>query len=156
MILRMTTTRVLLFITSLFLLGGLVACGQDPAPGAVTAVSIDQMDSGLVPGESLHLSATVSAAGGASETVTWTSSDVAVATVSSAGVVDAVAVGVTTITATSDFDPSKHDSVDITVSAAPAVAAVSIDQDDLTIAVGSSFTLSATVTVLGGAAETLT
>src|SRR5690606_25994300 len=63
---------------------------------------------------SLDLSATVAATGGAAETVTWTSSNVAVATVSSAGVVEAVGVGDTTITATSTFDTSKSDTIQIT------------------------------------------
>lgn len=114
MVVRMFTARSLLIITSLLLLIGLVACGQAPAPGAVTAVSIDQDDRTIAVGGSFALSATVTAAGGAAETVTWTSSDEAVATVSSAGVVEAVGVGDTTITATSTFDPSRSDTIQIT------------------------------------------
>lgn len=110
MIVRMFTTRFLLVIS----LVGLVACGQDPAPGAVTAVTIDQDDRTVAVGASFALTATVTGVGGAAEAVTWTSSDEAVAIVSPAGELDAVGMGNTTITATSTFDTSKSDTIQIT------------------------------------------
>ena len=62
-----------------------------------------------------NLTANVSVSNGASQLVTWTSSDSTVATVSSSGVVTAVAVGTCSITATSDFDANKKASCNVEV-----------------------------------------
>jgi len=85
-----------------------------PAP-AVTEVSIDQGDTHLAEGATLQLTASVAAVGGADRSVTWNSDAASVASVSSAGLVTAHAVGSTTITATSVFDDTKSDSVTVTV-----------------------------------------
>ncbi len=62
-----------------------------------------------------NLSATVSGTNNPAQTVTWSTSNQNVATVSSSGVVTAVAKGTATITATSTVDPSKSGSCAITV-----------------------------------------
>ncbi|HBO5236263.1 TPA: Ig-like domain-containing protein, partial [Pseudomonas aeruginosa] len=54
---------------------------------------------------------------GASQTVTWSTSDAAIATVNDTGLVTGVAVGTATITATSTADPTKTDTCAITVTA---------------------------------------
>lgn len=61
------------------------------------------------------LSATVSVSGGAAQTVTWSSSNTSVATVSSSGLVTAKATGTATITATSTVDTSKKGTCTVTV-----------------------------------------
>jgi len=105
----------------------------------VTSVSIDQSDLSLAVGETAALTTTVVVVGGASQDVEWSSSDDAVATVSAAGVVTAVAVGTADITATSSVDGTKSDSVTVTVTAASGVTSIS----DLTaeIALGSTVEL---------------
>ena len=80
---------------------------------SVNSVSIAGEDS-VLKGSTLSLTATVSATH-APETVTWSSSDEAVATVDSTGVVTGVAVGTVTITVTSTVDATKTVTKAITV-----------------------------------------
>lgn len=82
----------------------------------VLSVSIDQGNTTLAPGGTLQLTATVETSGAAPTSVTWTSSNTAVATVSAGGAVTAIAEGTSQITATSTFDTSRSDTVTITVS----------------------------------------
>lgn len=99
------------------------------------------------------LSATVRDAAGntlSGRTVTWTTSDAAVATVSSSGVVTGVAPGTATITATSE---GKSGTATVTVALAP-VATVTVQPSTATIASGSMTTLSATVTDQNGSVLT--
>ncbi len=70
-----------------------------PTPVAVTSVSLDQSAVDLVIGETITLSATVSPKDASDKSVTWTSSDANVASVT-AGTVKGIAVGSATITAT--------------------------------------------------------
>ncbi|MEQ1689857.1 MAG: Ig-like domain-containing protein [Gemmatimonas sp.] len=85
------------------------------------AVSIVQRVVGLNPGTSITLIANVSADPGVSTAVTWTSSTPSVASITQAGLVSAVSAGSTLITATSQADNSKKDTV--TVSVVPRLAA---------------------------------
>jgi uncharacterized protein YjdB len=125
---------------------------------AVLDVQIDQGDFNVQVGATVELSATVSVVGGAAQTVTWSSSDEAVATVDTSGVVSGVIAGQATITATSTFDPSRSASVVATVTPAappPAVVSVSIVGGDRSVALGGTVQLEAEVTVVGGAATTV-
>jgi uncharacterized protein YjdB len=122
---------------------------------AVVSVSIDQADPTLSIGETATLTATVVAAGGAAQTVDWSSSNEAVATVDEDGVVTGVAAGTAAITATSTFDGTKSDSVTVTVAPDPAVTSVSIDQVDPAVTIGGTTALTATVVAVGGAPETV-
>ncbi|WP_189011719.1 NPCBM/NEW2 domain-containing protein, partial [Deinococcus malanensis] len=87
-----------------------------PAP-SVSAVSVTPDAATVATGATAQLQASVSASGGASTAVTWTTSAAGVATVSSTGLVTAVAAGSATITATSVADSTKKASATITVSA---------------------------------------
>jgi len=71
----------------------------------------------------LELTATVLPANATNKTVTWASSDTAVATISTAGVVTPVAVGTTNITATADGVASAAFAVEVTAPADPIVIA---------------------------------
>jgi uncharacterized protein YjdB len=64
----------------------------------VSGVSVSPTTASLVVGETLQLTATVSPSGATNTNVTWSSTDQAVATVSAAGLVTAVAEGSATIT----------------------------------------------------------
>lgn len=66
---------------------------------AVTGVTLDKSNLSLQPGETATLTATVKPDNATDKSVTWSSSDEKVATVSSDGTVTAVAVGTATITA---------------------------------------------------------
>ncbi len=98
-------------------LGGCTG-GAPKAEPAVTNVTItlgDDFTLGL--SEERQLGADVEAIGGATETVTWESSDTEVAAVGNTGLVTAVAKGTATITATSTFDAEQSDSITVTVKA---------------------------------------
>ncbi|HYW32264.1 MAG TPA: Ig-like domain-containing protein [Gemmatimonas sp.] len=80
------------------------------------SVAITQSSVSLSAGQSTTLQAVVSGNPGTSQTVTWSTSNPAVVTVSAAGVVTGVADGSATITATSQADASKSASVSAVVS----------------------------------------
>ncbi len=74
--------------------------GGSTDPVAVTGVYLNKDSSSIVIGESEVLSATVSPSNATNQSVTWSSSDTSVATVSSSGRISALAEGSTTITVT--------------------------------------------------------
>ena len=69
---------------------------------AVTGVTLNKTSASIGVGDTETLTATVAPANALNKTVTWTSSNTSVATVSAAGVVTAVAAGSATITATTE------------------------------------------------------
>ena len=90
------------------------AATVDPDP-VVTGVSVDPASATVVVGATEQLTATVEAVDGASEDVTWSTSDADVATVDGDGLVTAISAGTAIITATSDFDDTVSGSAEITV-----------------------------------------
>lgn len=102
-------------------------------PAAVAGVTVEPAERGLVPQQTLELLATPRDATGAplvGRSTTWTSSDDDVATVSDAGVVEALAPGTVAITATIEGISGK---ADITVApggmVGPAGGTVAIEDD---------------------------
>ena len=93
---------------------GLLASCSAPTAG-VTDVTIVTNVTSMVTGASTSLAVDVKVSGGVSRDVTWTSSNPAVATVDADGLVRALSQGVSVITATSDYDPSKRDTITISV-----------------------------------------
>lgn len=91
----------------------LVAACSSPAP-SVTSLAVDLSNELYVNG-TYQAGVTVQAQPGASQAVTWSSSDTAVATVNAGGQVRAVSPGTATITATSVADSTRTDSVTVTV-----------------------------------------
>lgn len=85
--------------------------------GASDAVSVSIVggDRTLGEGTSVTLQADVETGGVIDDGVTWSSSDTNVAVIDDDGALDAIAVGTTTITASSVADPSKDDSIVVTV-----------------------------------------
>jgi hypothetical protein len=127
---------------------------DSPQTPAVTSVTINEPNQSVVVGGTFTFTATVATVGGADPSVAWSSSDPAVATVDTNGLVTAVAVGTATITATSVFDATKSATVTVTVTATlptPAINSVTIDQGDQSLAVGGTFTFTATIDAVGGA-----
>lgn len=113
----MTKSRILF---ALLLSALLAACGSpSPGPGgpAVQSVTVSPATASVQVGETAELTATVSVTGGASQAVTWSSSDDSIASVDSDGVVTGVAAGSATITATSVFDENRSGSAEVTVTA---------------------------------------
>ena len=114
-------------------------------PDPVASVEVSPDSASVAVGETAQLAAATTNGGGeplTGRTVTWSSDDTEVATVSASGLVTAVAAGSATITATSE---GKSGAAEITVIALPEpVASVTIEPDAPTIAEGSTVQLTAT------------
>lgn len=111
---------------------------------SVTGVSLDSTSLSLSVDSSKTLVATVAPADATNKTVSWTTSDAGIATVSG-GTVTAVSKGDATITVTTS-DGGKKAQCSVTVTSADvSVTGVSLSKTSLSLAAGSSETLSATV-----------
>ncbi len=124
---------------------------------AVTNVAVTPAPSSVIIGETVQLSVDVTTVSGASEDVTWSSSDETIATVDQDGLVTGVAIGAATITATSVATPSVSGSSALTVTDVPAVTGVTVDPAEVTIGVGDAdVQFTAVVAAVGGASEEVT
>lgn len=110
----------------------------------VRSVTVTPTTASVFIGNTQQITATVNADAGAVNTLTWRTSNPAVATVSGTGVVTAVALGTATITALSTADTTKRATSAITVPA--RTIAVSITQRNVSVNPGTSLTLNAVVT----------
>ena len=112
----------------------------------VTGVNLNKSSLSMTVGDIETLTATVLPSNATDKSVTWTSSKTLVATVSSSGIVTAKAVGTTTITVTTN-DGAKTAICTVTVKAATvSVTGVSLNKSSLSMTVGDTETLTATVT----------
>ncbi len=109
----------------------------------VTKVTLDRTSLSLAPGETAELKATVEPDDATDKTVTWTSSDEAIATVVD-GVVTAVSEGTAVITATAG-DKSATCQVTVSKPVIP-VTGLSIDKTELELIKGEYDIITATVT----------
>lgn len=118
--------------------------GGTPVTPTVNSVTVSPASVTLDPNNTQQLTATVDATpASADKTVTWTTSNANVATVSESGLVTAVAQGTATITATSNLDNTKSGTCSVTVNAPTApipVTAIALNSTT-TIAIGDSETL---------------
>ena len=113
---------------------------------AVTGVKLDRTKLTLTVGYSKTLVATVSPEDASNKDVTWKSSKTSVATVDQNGKVTAVKAGTAKITVTT-ADGDHTATCNVTVEAAEvAVSDVSLDKSSLTMDIGGTYTLKATVT----------
>lgn len=113
-------------------------------PTFATGISLNKTSTRIQRGSTETLTATVTPNNATDRTVTWTSSDPTVASVSSSGVVTAVSIGNATITATTNdgTDLSASCSVEVYWN---AVTGISVTPTTETIYVGENTTLTATV-----------
>jgi len=130
----------------------LTSCGggaDEPAgpDTTVATVSISAPTMTIAPGGSVQLSATAKNAAGnslANAAFSWTSSVQSVATVSSTGLVTAVANGITVITATSGGKPATISITVQTIAQDNTVATVTVTAAAASVAPGSTVQLTAT------------
>lgn len=87
----------------------------------VESVTLDKTEGVLTVGNTVTVTATVTPDTATNASVTWTSSDEAIATVDSEGKITAVAPGTATITATSDSNPDASAAYAVTVQAKKVV-----------------------------------
>jgi uncharacterized protein (TIGR02145 family) len=133
--------KKLLYLTAVATLA-LASCKENDETVAVTGVTLSQTTATLTVGATLTLTPTVAPDNADNKAVTWTSSDIAVATVRN-GKVTAVAAGTATITVTTE-DGGKTASCTVTV-ATIDVTDVTLSSTIDTLAVGKTLTLTATV-----------
>jgi hypothetical protein len=117
----------------------------EPAPAPVSSVTVTANSSTISVGQTTQAQATARDASGnilSGRTVTWRSSDPSVASVTSSGLVTAIAAGVTSIIATVD---GISGSVAVTVPAPQSVASVSVSPSSSSLQVGQTVQLSATM-----------
>ena len=125
-----------------------VTCGDKSATCKVTVnpilaecISLDKTELTLTIGASEKLTATVLPEDVTDKTVTWLTSDAAIATVDNEGNVTAISVGEATITATCG---DKSATCKVTVN--PILAdSITLDKTELTLTIGASEKLTATV-----------
>ena len=91
----------------------------------VEGITLDKTEGVLTVGNTVTVTATVTPDTATNASVTWTSSDEAIATVDSEGKITAVAPGTATITATSDSNPDASAAYAVTVQAKKVVAPAS-------------------------------
>lgn len=115
---------------------------QEPAKVEVTGVSLDNTSLTLEVGATATLKATIQPSNATEKTISWSSSDASVATVSG-GTVTAKAPGKAKITASCG---GKSSSCEVTVNAKKVdVTSVTLDKESLTLDLDESVTLTATV-----------
>ena len=91
----------------------------------VEGITLDKTEGVLTVGNTVTVTATVTPDTTTNASVTWTSSDEAIATVDSEGKITAVAPGTATITATSDSNPDASAAYAVTVQAKKVVTSMS-------------------------------
>ena len=91
----------------------------------VEGITLDKTEGVLTVGNTVTVTATVTPDTATNASVTWTSSDEAIATVDSEGKITAVAPGTATITATSDSNPDASAAYVVTVQAKKVVTSTS-------------------------------
>ncbi|MCM1364608.1 MAG: Ig-like domain-containing protein [Faecalibacterium sp.] len=122
--------------------GGYSATCNITVYNAVTGIKLNKNVLKVSKGETAILTTTVSPSSATNKAVTWTSSDKSVATVNSAGEINALKIGATVITAkTKDGGLTAECMVEVVQLA----TSVSLDYSSLTLSAGASKTLSATV-----------
>lgn len=119
----------------------------DPQPDPISGVTISAPATSVASGTTLQLTAQVLPSG-SPQTVTWSSSNEAVATVSATGMVSGTGPGTATITATSTVDPTRSDAVQITVTCEILSASDVVDGADLPA--DACYTAREQLTVRGG------
>ncbi len=137
--------RYAMYVLGALLALTLVACGGGGGVASVTSVTIDGGDRSIAVGATHTLEATVVVTGGASRAVNWSTSDASIVSVSGNGTIVGVAPGSAEITATSSVDPTRSDTITVTVTEATGVTGVTVAPASASIAVGATVTLSASV-----------
>jgi len=114
---------------------------------AVTSITLSSSSLTVTEGDEAMLTATILPTNATDNSVTWSSSDESIATVSDEGVVSAKSAGSATITVTANDGSGVKATCDVTVEAKTIyVTNISIDYYQLTMTEGDEETLIATVT----------
>ena len=108
-----------------------------------TSIALNKTSATLYLDQTVQLTATVSPSNATDKSVVWTSSNNSIATVSTTGLVTAIAPGNATITATTADGSNLSADCEITVKA--YVTSLTLDQSEATILEGDTITLTPTI-----------
>ena len=120
----------------------------------VTGITLNKTTASVTKGSSLTLTATIAPTDATNKTVTWTSSNTSVATVSG-GVVKGVAAGTATITAASYNGKTAACKVTVTEQTVD-VTGITLNKTTASVTKGSSLTLTATIAPSNATNKTVT
>lgn len=136
--------------------GGVTGAATVTVTLGVQSVSVTPSSIALQVGQKATPTATVTRDAGVAGTVSWTSSNAAVASVNATtGEITGVAVGTTSIIAASTVDASKTAALSVVVSAVPnTLQAFSVAPTSANLGVGGSVKIVPNATTTGGAAVT--
>ncbi|MCR5326868.1 MAG: Ig-like domain-containing protein [Bacteroidales bacterium] len=121
------------------------ACKQNPAEVAVTGITLSDDDIELIEGQTHTLVATVLPDNATNKAVEWSSAVPSVATITDNGVVEALAMGATTITVTTQDGGYKATCRVIVKKKLIHVQSVSLNLPSITLTEGGSVILGATI-----------
>lgn len=122
------------------LVTGTISVTVTPAPLTLEGVEFGVGDQSLKVGQSIYSEATLLPLGYVGQGITYTSSDTAVATVTSAGVIEARAAGTATITAAATEDNTKTDTLTVTITAVDLIATIKSAVADTPVTVNAVVT----------------
>ena len=115
-----------------------------PRPVAVNSITLDKTSGSVYTGKTLQLTATVGPDNAADKSVTWSSSNPAVATVSETGLVTGVAAGSAVIEAKASSGLTAKCEITVSVETI-AVTGITLDKTSESVTVGKTLQLTATV-----------
>ena len=140
---RKPVSTLLKVLAAVAAIGAMAACGPQEDPViAVSGITLSQSSVSIEEGATVSLTANVSPSNATDKTVTWSSSNTGVASVAG-GVVTGVAEGSATVTATAGGKSAKCE-VKVTAKTV-AVTGVSLNKTELSLYIGETFQLEATV-----------
>ena len=120
----------------------------------VTSVSISPSSATINVGSTRQLTSTISPSNASNKSVTWSSSNSSIASVSSSGLVTAKAPGTVTITATAKDGSGKKGTCSITVN--QLVTSISVSPNSVTLKEGETQQLSVTISPSSASNKSLT
>ena len=121
-----------------------------------TSVSLNKTSTELIEGNTMQLTATVLPSNATNKTVTWSTSNSSVATVSSNGLVTAKAVGNATITAMTTDGSNLSASCSVTVTQNVLATSITLNKTSAVLTEGNSTQLTATVLPSNATNKTVT
>lgn len=122
----------------------------------VTSISLNKTSASLYVGETTQLSASVSPSSATNKSVSWSSDDTSVATVSSNGLVAAKSAGNATITCKATDGSGKKATCSITVKEDVKPTSITLNKSKASITEGETLQLTATITPSDAADKTIT
>ena len=122
------------------LVTGTISVTVTPAPLTLAGVEFGVGDQSLKVGQSIDSEADLLPLGYVGQGITYTSTDTAVATVTSAGVIEARAAGTATITAAATEDVTKTDTLTVTITAVDLIATIKSAVADTLVTVNAVIT----------------